>query len=51
MIDLIKGSRKLVNVCLEHDLKQIEVEARRETFLKSGEKALKVNSNDEQALK
>ena len=49
IIDLIKGSRKLVDVCREHDLKQSEVDAWMETFLKSGEKGLKVNSEDEQA--
>jgi len=49
ILDLIKGTRKLVDVCREHDLKQSEVEGWMETFLKSGERGLKAKSSDEQA--
>lgn len=49
ILELIKGSRNLVDVCREFDLKQSEVESWTETFLKCGEKGLKLNAEDEQA--
>ena len=49
ILELIRGTKKLVDVCREHDLKQSEVEAWMETFLQGGEKSLKVNAEDEQA--
>jgi transposase-like protein len=49
LLQLIKGEAKLVDVCREHDLKQSEVEAWMDTFLKSGERGLKARSEDEQA--
>jgi len=51
ILELIKGSRNLVDVCREFDLKQSEVESWTETFLKCGEKGLKANAEDEQAAK
>lgn len=51
VIQLIRGEKKLVDVCREHDLKQSEVEGWFDTFLKSGERGLKVNSDDEQLAK
>lgn len=50
LLSLIKGDRKLVDVCREHDLKQSEVESWMETFLKAGERGLKAKSDDETAL-
>ena len=48
VLELIKGQKKLVDVCRENDLKQSEVEAWMETFLAGGERSLKVNAEDEQ---
>lgn len=48
---MIKGTRSLVDVCREFDLKQSEVKASTETFLKCGKKGLKANAEDEQAVK
>jgi len=42
------GERKLVDVCREHDLKQSEVEAWMDTFVKAGESGLKARAEDEQ---
>src|SRR5262245_30838184 len=50
LMSLIKGERKLVDVCREHDLKQSEVESWMETFMKAGERGLKAKSDDEAAL-
>ncbi len=50
LLQLIRGETKLVDVCREHDLKQSEVEGWMETFLKGGERSLKVRSEDEQAV-
>ena len=50
LLSLIKGERKLVDVCREHDLKQSEVEAWMETFMKAGERGLKAKSDDESAV-
>ena len=47
LLALIKGERKLVDACREYDLKQSEVEGWMETFLKGGERSLKVNGEDE----
>ena len=47
LLSLIKGERKLVDICREHDLKQSEVESWMETFLKAGERGLKARSADE----
>ena len=49
ILELIRGTKKIVDVCREQDLKQSEVEAWMETFLQGGEKCLKVNAEDEQA--
>ena len=49
ILELIRGTKKIVDVCREHDLKQSEVEGWIETFLQGGEKSLKVNAEDEQA--
>ena len=49
ILELIKGAKKLVDVCREYDLKQSEVEGWMEIFLQSGERGLKVNSQEEQA--
>ena len=46
ILSLIKGQTNLVDACREHDLKQSEVEAWMETFLKGGEQGLKANSKD-----
>ena len=40
LLQLIRGERKLVDVCREHDLKQSEVEAWMDTFVKAGERGL-----------
>jgi len=50
LLQLIRGETKLVDACREHDLKQSEVEGWMETFLKGGERSLKVRSEDEQAV-
>jgi transposase-like protein len=47
-LELIKGNAKRVDVCREHDLKQSEVEAWMDTFVKAGERGLKARSEDEQ---
>jgi len=49
ILDLIKGSKKLVDVCREFDLKQSEVEGWMDSFLRAGERGLKANAADEQA--
>ena len=49
LLQLIKGEVKLVDACREHDLKQSDVEAWRETFVAAGERGLKARSEDEQA--
>ena len=49
LLQLIRGERKLVDVCREHDLKQSEVEGWMEVFLKGGERNLKARAEDEQA--
>lgn len=51
LLSLIKGERKLVDVCREQDLKQSEVESWMETFMKAGERGLKVNAEDESAVR
>ena len=48
-LQLIRGERKLVDVCREHDLKQSEVEGWMDVFLKGGERRLKARAEDEQA--
>ena len=50
LLQLIRGETKVVDACREHDLKQSEVEGWMETFLKGGERSLKVRSEDEQAV-
>ena len=50
LLSLIKGEKKLVDVCREHDLKQSEVEAWMDTFVQGGERSLKARSEDEQAV-
>jgi len=49
LLQLIRGERKLVDVCREHDLKQSEVEGWMDTFVKGGERSLKARAEDEQA--
>jgi hypothetical protein len=49
LLQLIRGERKLVDVCREHDLKQSEVEGGMDTFVKGGERSLKARAEDEQA--
>jgi transposase-like protein len=50
LLQLIRGKKKLVEVCREHDLKQSEVETWMDTFVKGGERSLKARAEDEQAL-
>jgi transposase-like protein len=50
LLQLIRGEKKLVEVCREHDLKQSEVETWMDTFVKGGERSLKARAEDEQAL-
>jgi len=47
LLHLLRGEKKLVDACREHDLKQSDVEGWMETFLKAGERGLKVNAEDE----
>src|SRR5215831_14872314 len=49
LLQLIRGEKKLVDVCREHDLKQSEVEGWMDTFVKAGERGLKANAEDEAA--
>ena len=49
-LQVIRGERKLVDVCREHDLKQSEVEGWMDTFVKGGERSLKARAEDEQAV-
>ena len=49
LLELIRGEKKLVDVCREHDLKQSEVEGWMDTFVKAGERGLKANAEDEAA--
>jgi len=49
LLHLIRGEKKLVDVCREYDLKQSEVEGWMETFVAAGERGLKINAVDEQA--
>ena len=51
LLQLIRGERKLVDVCREHDLKQSEVEGWMDTFVKAGERGLKARAEDEQAVR
>ncbi|HZR81830.1 MAG TPA: DUF1153 domain-containing protein [Candidatus Binatia bacterium] len=51
LLSLIKGEKKLVDACREYDLKQSEVEGWMESFLKSGERGLKANAEDEVAIR
>lgn len=41
VLALIKGTKNLVDICRENDLKQSEVEKWKEDFLKAGERSLK----------
>jgi transposase-like protein len=50
LLQLIRGERKLVDVCREHDLKQSEVDGWMDTFVKGGERSLKARAEDEQAV-
>jgi transposase-like protein len=49
LLQLIRGEKELVDVCREQDLKQSEVEAWMETFVKAGERGLKANAEEELA--
>jgi transposase-like protein len=50
ILQVIRGERKLVDVCREHDLKQSDVEGWMDTFVKGGERSLKARAEDEQAV-
>ena len=50
LLQLIRGEKKLADVCREHDLTQSEVETWMDTFVKGGERSLKARAEDEQAL-
>lgn len=41
ILALIKGTKNLVDICRENDLKQSEVEKWKEDFLEAGERGLK----------
>ena len=43
VLGLLKGTRQIVDVCRENDLKQSEVEKWKEEFLKAGEEGLKAH--------
>ena len=47
LLSLIKGEKKLVDVCREYDLKQSDVEGWMDSFLKAGERGLKAGGGDE----
>jgi len=49
LLQSIRGETKLVDACRGHDLKQSEVEAWMDTFVKAGERGLKARAEDEQA--
>jgi len=44
LLQLIRGEKKLVDVCREQDLKQSEVEGWMDLFVKAGERGLKANA-------
>ena len=44
LLQLIRGERKLVDVCREDDLKQSEVEGWMDTFVRAGERGLKARA-------
>ena len=44
VLDLLRGSKALIDVCRENDLKQSEVERWKEDFLKGGTLGLKAKS-------
>jgi len=48
VLQLVKGEVKLVDVCREHNLRHSDVETWIATFLKAGEKGLKMNAKDQQ---
>jgi len=41
VLDILKGTKKVVDICRENDLKQSEVEGWKEDFLSAGERGLK----------
>jgi transposase-like protein len=43
VLALLKGTRQIVDVCRENDLKQSEIEKWKEEFLKAGEETLKAH--------
>jgi len=49
VLDLIRGKKKLVDVCRENDLKQSEVEGWIQTFMHGGEKNLRMHAEDIEA--
>ncbi len=51
LLQLIRGERKLVDACREHDLKQSDVEGWMDTFVRCGERGLKMRSEDEIAMR
>jgi len=43
VLALIKGTKQMVDICRENDLKQSDVEKWKEDFLSAGEQGLKAN--------
>ena len=50
LLQLVRGEKKLVDVCREHDLKQSEVEGWMDTFVKAGGRGLKTRPEGERAV-
>ncbi len=48
VIALLKGSKQIIDICREYDLKQSEVEKWKEKFLQSGENSLKSTSDKDE---
>ncbi len=48
VLQLVKGELRLAGVCRGHNLRQSDVEAWIETFLKSGKRSLKINAKNQQ---
>jgi len=46
VLALIRGTKQLIDVCRENDLKQSEVEKWKEAFLSGGEQTLKIKTVD-----
>lgn len=48
VVALLKGSKQIIDICREYDLKQSEVEKWKENFLESGERGLKTGSDKDE---